>query len=240
MNTDDAFDFLLKYEFLRAGLQFSCDNCNLSSCLPLREIDDFWICSYCGYKNHTSLHLSNRGDWMFRKSGLFAKDNNQEGALPMIITLIQFFRIFHGVNFIYTPSLNLKIGKHASEIDFCLLQYQVETLEGKEIEIGIGECKDEGGIIDQKDIDNLLRIRKKLNQIPNVRCYLIFSKTSEGFTEEEITLFKKLTSQNVPFILLTNSELEPYEPYSNKEGLPAKYVHTMLEMESNSQYLYLR
>lgn len=239
LSTDDVFDFLLKNEFFRAGLQFICENCNLKSWLSLREIDDIWICEYCGFQNQSSLHLKSRGDWMFRKSGLFAKDNNQEGAIPVITTLIQFLRIFHGINFIYTTSINIEMDSKRCEIDFCILQYALSNIEEK-FEIGIGECKSEGGKIVQDDIENLLLIREKLRSIHNLKCYLIFSKTSDGFSSDEINLFNNLLSERVPLILLTNSELEPYEPYWDKENIPVKYVHTMEDMVRNSHYLYLR
>ena len=49
--------------------------------------------------------------WKFRKGGLFAKDNNQEGAIPVIISLLTFNRIFHRHNLIYSTSLNLQNSK---------------------------------------------------------------------------------------------------------------------------------
>jgi hypothetical protein len=238
LTTPNVFDFLLKKDFFRPGLELFCSHCRLPSWLSLSELKDLWECDYCGNENKTSLQLKNRGDWKFRKSGLFAKDNNQEGAIPVILTLLVFLRIFNPSKFIYSPSLNLQIGGKSCEIDFCILQYQ----RGERIQLGIGECKAEGGIIDQKDIDNLKAVKEQIRAL-GIDCYLIFSKTSEGFSQEEIKLFKQLESENIPVILLTNKEMEPYHPYWDIEevpGLPQKYAHDLSQVRRNSIYLYLK
>lgn len=235
LNTDDVFDFLLKNDFFRAGLKLICDNCRLDSWLSLIEIDDIWVCNYCGYKNRTSLHIRNRGDWMFRKSGLFAKDNNQEGAIPVILTLLFFYRLFYGNDFIYSPSLNIIADSFRCEIDFCVLKRETEG----SIKIGIGECKSENGKIDQKDIDNLIFICQKF-QSANIECFPIFSKASNFYNNEEIELFKKLDTKRIPFILLTNKELEPYFPYYDIDDIPQKYASSFEDMVQNSFHTYLR
>lgn len=77
----------------------------------------------------------------------------------------------------------------------------------------------------------------------NIDCYLVFSKVSEKFEQSEIDLFKKLKKENIPIILLTNQELEPYRPYWEIEGidkLPEKYALDMADMARTSDYLYLR
>lgn len=233
--TNDVFDFLLKKDFLRAGLELICGHCKLSNWLSLQELDDVWTCNYCGDVNKTSLQLKDRGDWKFRKSGLFAKDNNQEGAIPVILTLLVFLRIFDFPEFIYSPSLKLENGDMSCEIDFCILQYK----RGDKIQLGIGECKNEGGIIDQKDVGNLKIVRDKIKKL-NIDCYLVFSKVSWKFEQLEIDLFKKLKEENTPIILLTNKELEPYRPYweiKEVDNLPEKYPLDMAGMSKNSERL---
>ena len=118
------------------------------------------------------------------------------------------------------------------------LKYQ----RGGKIQLGIGECKSEGGIIDQKDVDNLKIVRERVDNL-NIDCYFVFSKVSEKFERSEIDLFKKLKEENIPIILLTNKELEPYDPYEEIEkvhNLPEKYAFDMAGMARNSEYLYLR
>jgi len=238
LTTDDVFNFLLKKDFLRPGLELICNHCKLPNWISLQQIDDIWRCNYCGDDNKIGLQLKDRGDWKFRKSGLFAKDNNQEGAIPVILTLLVFLRIFDFSKFIYSPSLKLISENKSCEIDFCILQHQ----RGDKIQLGIGECKSEGGIIDQEDVDNLKFIWNKVKSL-NIDCYLVFSKTAEKFEQSEIDLFKKVKGENIPIILLTNKEMEPYHPYREApevDNLPEKYALDMTGMSRNSVYLYLR
>jgi hypothetical protein len=79
-------------------------------------------------------------------------------------------------------------------------------------EVILGECKDQGGVIDAADID---RLRQIADALPSNRfeTYIVLAKLSP-FTLEEIELAKTL---NGPYgdraILLTARELEPYHVY---------------------------
>jgi len=236
MNADKIWERLLKYEMFRAGLELICDHCKLKNWLSLKAIDDAWYCAYCGHSNQTSLQLKDRGDWKFRKSGLFAKDNNQEGAIPVILSLLQFAKAlkFHAV--IHTPSLNLKTDSILCETDLCILQYGGWL----GIEIGIGECKSEQGKITQGDVEHLVAIREKLIA-KGLNCYLIFSKTANDFSSDELELFRGLKQRRIPVILLLNKELEANEPYGKytDSQLPSKLVASLEEMARNSTLIYL-
>jgi hypothetical protein len=235
VTSSGVFETLLRQDIFRAGLELVCDHCKLKNWLPLKVIDDLWTCSYCGHENQTSLHIQDRGDWRFRKSGLFTKDNKQEGAIPVILTLFQFNNRLRSAEIICIPSLNLKTDT-SCETDICVLHY------GRlGIEVGIGECKSEGGSIDEKDISNLVRIREKL-LLKGIDCYLIFSKTTDAFRPEEIERFQDLADKQVPCILFTNKELEPYSPYDrySQGELPDKYAMTFRQMAFNSACIYLK
>ncbi len=211
LTKEQVFKFLLKNDIFRAGLELKCNYCNLKNWISLKRIDDWWECDYCGYKNQTSIQLLNKDTWKFRKTGLFSKDNNQEGAIPVIITLLQLLRTLDFSKFIYSSSLNLYsdifVNKQ-SEIDLCVLHYGRRN----KIEIGIAECKDESGKIEKTDIENIKTIRKKF-MLKDIECYPIFSKTSDNFDDDEIILFQELKEDDIPFILFSNKELEPYDPY---------------------------
>lgn len=73
-------------------------------------------------------------------------------------------------------------------------------------------------------------------------CSLIFAKTSDAFYDDEITLFRKLREEDVPVVLLTNREIEPYDPYLEKESdkLPIRHPFTLAELARNSEFSYLR
>jgi hypothetical protein len=236
MNPAKIWDRLLKYELFRAGLDLICNHCRLKNWLSLRAMDDAWSCVYCGHSNQTSLQLKDRGDWKFRKSGLFAKDNHQEGAIPVMLTLLQFSKALKFHALIHTPSMNLKTGSMSCETDLCILQYG----GWRGIEIGIGECKSENGKITEEDIEHLTMIRESL-VAKSLNCYLVFSKTADIFSDEEVKLFRGLQKRQVPVILLLNKELEAHELYGKyTDGeLRARVVASLEEMARNSASIYL-
>jgi hypothetical protein len=237
LKTGSVFRFLLKRDFFRAGVELACDQCELKSWLSLREIDDYWVCNYCGGRNQTSPHLGNECHWKYRKSGLFAKDNNQEGAIPVILTLLQLHRQFSHFGYGYSPALKIRGNSVNCEIDLCVLQYQI----GEQIEMGIAECKSEGGEITTDDIMKFKAVQDKLNSI-GIKCSLIFSKTAESFRPEEIILFDALGDENINCILLLNKELEPYYPYEayERHELTDKHPNTLEAMARNSRKIYLK
>jgi hypothetical protein len=78
--------------------------------------------------------------------------------------------------------------------------------------IVIGECKDQGGRIDQNDID---RLRAVADAFPKhrFRVCVLLAKLSP-FTAEEIALAQSLNTQyERRVILLSDRELEPYHIY---------------------------
>lgn len=234
-NPASVFDSLLKREFFRAGLELQCDHCRLNCWLSLKDIDDFWTCAYCGKKHQMSLHLRNRGDWKFRKSGLFAKDNNQEGAIPVILTLLTLAETFDWYNLVYTPSMNLKFDSTNCETDFCVMQYQ----KGNSIELGIGECKSQRGKIELGDIENLKAVRNKFKGT-EIESYLVFAKTADQFDSEEIELFKDLAKDNVPCVLFLNRELESDRHGDSRDDVPNKYPFTFRDLAINSYHRYVK
>lgn len=240
LDSNSVFDYLLKKDFFRAGLELTCEQCRLKNWLTLKSIDDFWMCEYCGGQNQTSTHLKTRGDWKFRKSGLFAKDNHQEGAIPVLLTLLAIKRIADHSNFTYSTALELSGENLGCETDSCIVQYGRRD----KIEIAIGECKSEGGVITQDDCNKLKEIAKKISSNGGMEACIIFSKTSDSFLPEEIALFKELAKE-AKLILLTNKELEPYHIYWLEEGgieedIPEKYPHSFSDLIRNSFTRYLK
>lgn len=241
LDSNAVFDYLLKNNYFRAGLELICDHCKIVNWLSLKNIDDNWSCEYCGGQNQTSPHLKHKGDWKFRKSGLFAKDNHQEGAIPVLLTLLTIKRVSDHSDFIYITALELKGDDIKCETDLFVMQDR--GFEG--LEMCIGECKSEGGIITEDDCEKLRKVAIKLSSIKNdARVHLIFSKTSDDFLPNEITLFKKL-SKEMKLILFTNRELELYHPYWLDNGdiesdVPEKYPHSFNDLSRNSYARYLK
>ncbi len=218
LDTGATFDFLLKNEFFRAGLELKCDNCGLASWLSLRQIDD-------------------RGDWRFRKSGLLAKDNNQEGAIPVLLSLLVLHRVLDREGVLRMTSANMIEGVPPCEIDLMVVEHR-----RGEISWGLGEAKSAGGEIDANDVGNMKSVADKLKKI-GAHTYLIFAKTAESFTQKEMELFTATRNEGYLVILFTNKEIEPYDPFHDadeQEQLPHRYVHSFDEMVRNSEFRYLR
>ncbi len=241
LDSNAVFDYLLKKNYFRAGLELICDHCKIVNWLSLKNIDDYWSCEYCGGQNQTSPQLKHKGDWKFRKSGLFAKDNHQEGAIPVLLTLLTIKRVSDLSDFIYTTALELKGEDIKCETDLFVMQEG--TFEG--FEMCIGECKSEGGIITKDDCDKLKRVANNLSSIKrNAKVYITFSKTSDNFLSDEINLFKEL-SKEMNLILFTNRELELYPPYWLDSGeiesdIPEKYPHSLNDLFRNSYARYIK
>lgn len=240
LDSNDVFNYLLKKEYFRAGLELTCEHCKLENWLTLKAIDDQWLCEYCGGTNQTSGHLNNKGDWKFRKSGLFSKGNHQEGAIPVLLTLLTLKRIANHSNFNYTTALKLNGEGINCETDLFVMQEKYSN----DFEMGIGECKSDGGVITKDDCDKLKAVAKKLACLKeDAKVYIIFSKTADAFLAEEIKLFKEL-SKEVNLVLFTNKELELYHPYWLDNGeiekdIPERYPHSLAELSRNSYTRYL-
>lgn len=256
LKTNHVFNFLIKKGIFKPNLtlfdriftkkDFTCKNCGIKTKIKIKHYESEWMCPYCSYKHFMPQYIM-EDHWIinkfnFIKNGLFSIDNHQEWAIPVTLTLLTIGRIlFSHWDLFYSTSLKLK-DKKEYEIDSVIINHKWDK-----IEIGICECKSQGKIdsldadINENDINNLKYIQEKLNKIW-VDCYLIFSKTTDKFKISELELFKKLKTENRKFILLTNNELEPYEPYwelDNTENLPRKYANNMEDMYINSVFLYL-
>ena len=237
-DSNRIFDTLLTRDFFRAGLNLECNHCRLINWLPLKDIDDFWTCQYCGDRQLTSVQLKTRGDWRFRRSGLFGKDNNQEGAIPVILTLSWLDQFGSFSEMLHCPALNLTAPDLKCEIDFCGLKF--DRLLDNVAQLVFGECKDEGGLINDEDIANLEDVWKKL-KVKGIMSFIVFSKTASQFIDSEIELFRKLNSRDVPMILLTTRELEILNPRLSlgDDGAPHKHPMTLEELAENCAFRYL-
>lgn len=259
LDTQSTINFLIKKNILSPKLifwhrfftkrDFKCRNCGLvNEKIKLINYEDNYSCSYCNHKFSMPQYIVEdiqgvvNDYFTFSKSGLFRKNNNQEGAIPVILSLLTLKRVLPNGELFYSTAMNLE-GDIKCEIDFCVINIWLNKFE-----IGIAECKSEGKRdenkedIDEKDLNNLKHLQDKLNEL-GMDCYIIISKTSATFKKPELTLIKQLKKENRKFVLFTNKELEPYEPYwelEETENLPIKYPHSMEDMYYNSQYIYLR
>lgn len=238
LDVHDVLDYLLKKSLLRTGLSLDCPNCTLDFWISIDSLNDSCRCEYCGHTFPIGPHLKDRGDWRFRLSGLFGRDDHQEGAIPVALTLLQLLRRHHGgETFLYTTALNLRGEGIDCETDLAV----VERDRDGSAHVLVGECK--GNLqIESADIDNMLKVKEALEKA-GLQCFLLFSKTTAAFSETELAQFEKLRQQRVQMLLFTSKILEPYEPYWGddiKDLVPRPYASTFEEMAQNSISMYLR
>lgn len=249
-----VFDFLVKKKVFRPGVTIKCNKCDLKSWISIKSFSESIECPLCG--NYFPLLIENpRGViWHFRRSGLFGEENEQEGAIPVLLSLLQLVRVKQEV-FTFT-NYNLAFNNSQCEVDLIALSVNQHYYD-KTPEIVIGECKSPGlrekensqTILDNtkkkyqisdKDIENMVKVKEFLDD-SGFRSYLLFSTTAKKFSEDEIKRFKALDKQRVPLILFTANELEPYFPYERykREMLPQRHAVSFEDLTQNSRFIYL-
>ncbi len=134
---------------------------------------------------------------------------NNQGAVPVVLTLQQFDANHYGQIHLYSPSLDLKPkdGMSPFEIDFVWMTCGNARRKSK---IVLGECKDRPeDAIDQTDIDNLRRVADALPR-DRFEAFMLLAKLAP-FSDKEIALARTLNGEHHRrVILLTARELEPY------------------------------
>jgi len=267
LNSSDVIQYLLKKDVLVPRQRFlyklfselrlnnclfSCENCGHKTSISPKEFVGFKVCAVCNKELFMPLFISkslsnSRRNWFLEKSEIFKKGTDQEGSVPVILTILQLNRILgHGHELPWVTALNLRAENSAElkcETDFAFLDpnSRFEGTEESRAQIAIGECKAAEEITDE-DITNLCKVRERLME-SGITCYLVFSKTSDSFLPVEIERFKKLEKEikQTP-ILFTNTELESYMPYfehPKEKELPRKHPFSFQDISFNSKAIYL-
>ncbi|HKR32997.1 MAG TPA: hypothetical protein VJT08_21130, partial [Terriglobales bacterium] len=209
LKPEDAFLYLLKQGVFRVGLSLKCPNCSLDFWIPLDDIATETTCEYCGLHFNITPQLRDR-DWAYRRTGLFGKDDHQQGSIPVALTLQQLDTVLHGRS-LYMTNMNATpktAGIETCETDFVVLHQ--EMLGGKpSIVIGEAKTRDE---ITEEDVRKMSRLADALPE-KRVKSFILFSKLA-AFTPEEINRCRaaQLSSRR-RVILLSERELEPYHIY---------------------------
>ena len=89
-----VFDFLLKQGVFRVGLKFLCPSCELDFWTALDDVRAKMTCEYCGTEFNVAPQLRDR-DWAYRRSGLFGREDHQQGSIPVALTLQQLDTALH-------------------------------------------------------------------------------------------------------------------------------------------------
>src|SRR5277367_4270199 len=209
-----AFNFLLKHNVFRVGCCFVCPNCELKFWSHLDDIKTEIVCEYCGRLFNVATQLHDR-DWAYRRSGLFGREDHQQGAIPVALTLQQIDTVLHSDS-LYSTSMNL--APKGSLIEDCETDFVILSgwnYRGAPIDFAIGECKGRGEITGE-DVRKLTKVADVL-QSDRIHSYIIFAKTA-AFSPEEVTRCKAAQPHGRQrVILLSDRELEPYFVYERAE-----------------------
>jgi len=233
-----VLDYLMKKGIFRAGMEFDCPSCKLNFWVSIDEISTEIKCEYCGHLFNITPYLHHRGDWRFRRTGLFGRSDNQEGAIPVVLTLQQFDTVFSLGEMLYATAMELKSGKceiKDCETDFIVV---IPKHHSGRIQVAIGECKNRGGITE----DDVVKLGVVAGAFPSERfdVFIVFAKLQK-FTPDEIRYASRLNEKhNHRAILLTDRELEPYRLFerTSKEFTIDKYVNSFEDMAKTTHQIY--
>jgi len=208
LKPEDAFLYLLSRGVFRVGITLKCTNCELPFWISLDDASTEVTCEMCGGRFNVLRQLKGRGDWRYRRSGIFGSDNHQEGSIPVALTLHQLQAHFHSIGgrSLFLP--NMKLESATAKIPSCETDIFIAIQEGEDTLLAIGECKDAGGSITKDDATKMAAVADALSN-SGLDCYVIFSKTG-AFTADDV---ENCQLANQPgrtrVIMLSDRELEP-------------------------------
>lgn len=209
LSPEDALSYLLRKGVFRVGLEFRCPHCKLDFWRHIDEVKTLIECEYCGNSFDVTSQLRDR-DWRFRRTGLFGRDDHQQGAVAVMLTLQQLDTVIGMRTPVFTFGTN--VAAESSKIKTCEVDFVLMTPSYRDKwDLAIGECKTRQAIT-REDVDNL---RSVADALPSKRLnvYIVFAKLSP-FTSEEIELCKSAQDKyRWRVIMFSDRELEPYHPY---------------------------
>lgn len=209
LKPDHVFLFLLKKGILQVGLCFTCPHCELEPWISLDDLSTESKCPYCGKPFLTAPQLRDR-NWKYRWSGLFGREDNQEGSIPVVLTLQQIDTVLsHQALFIANAAIYPTTAPiEPCESDFVLLHQQ---LYDDRVSVAIGECKT-AGEISEDDARKLGKVADVLEG-NGLEAFIVFSKLAPFASEEIERCRSAQSSYRQRVIMLSDRELEPYFVY---------------------------
>jgi hypothetical protein len=218
LKPDDVLRYLLERRVFRAGLEFTCPNCQLPSWIHLDDVKTNSICAYCDHHYDVTPQLKDR-DWRYRRSGIFGRDDHQLGGVPVALTLQQLSTSLHDNIMMYSTALSfLPAGAtiEPCESDFLAVVSGALAMSESPVQLVFGEAKTERAI----DAQDVRKLGKLADAVPSdlAQAYILFSKTV-AFTSDEIALTKTLNTQHRRRVILwSREELEPYFVYERSKA----------------------
>jgi hypothetical protein len=200
---DRVFSTLLEQQAFRAGLKLLCPNCQLEFWLSLDDVQSVVQCELCGHEFAIVTQLRDR-DWWYRRSGIFGKADNQQGGIPVALTLLTLLGPLGEAPTIFVSGTKicsrLEGNRWQCEADFVVV---TQDLRG-DPQLAIGECKSESGEITEQDVHNLEKVAAAFPA--SLPCFLVFSKPSP-FSPAEIDLCRRVNLKVERAILISEREL---------------------------------
>jgi hypothetical protein len=194
---------------------------------------------YCGTPFRVTDQLRDR-DWAYRRSGLFGRNDNQHGGVPVAVTLQQLDTALQSDRMLYTTSLEVTPG--APAIDKCETDFVVITTGPShnfphQPQVVIGECKAAGGTITVEDAEHLAKVA---DAFPSRRLnvFVLFAKTGT-FSDEEIAACGRAQDKwHSRVIVLSKNELEPYHIYDRHQEEPRLRATGLEDLAAITTHLY--
>jgi hypothetical protein len=220
LTPEAAFNYLLKKEVFRVGLELLCPSCELPEWKPIGGVDAITMCGLCGNEYSVVTQLKDR-DWRFKASGLFHRLEREKGPIPVAVLLQQLDTTLKDQALsAFAACTDVNWESHKCETDFVWL---FNRPAGSPV-VAIGECKDHTEI-DSDDVANMGALAKKL-RLGGLDAFVVMAKLS-AFTEGEISLCRRLHMEaEGRVVLLTDAELEPYEVWQ-KVDPRSVYSHAL-------------
>jgi hypothetical protein len=189
-------------------------------------------CIYCGHHFDVTAQLKDR-DWRYRRSGLFGRDDDQLGGMPVALALQQLDASLHENLLMYSTALNFK-SKTAKietcEADFVAVVAGHPNIDEAAVQSLIGEAKTSSEI----DAQDVRKLGMLADAIPSElgQAFIMFAKTGR-FMPGEVTLARSLNSPGKERVILwSREELEPRYVYERSKdrlgGVP--YSSGLIDM----------
>lgn len=209
-----VFDYLVKRNAFRVGLTFTCPNCELEFWTHLDDLATEITCEYCGRRFNVTAQLKD-GGWSYRRSGLFGREDHQQGAIPVALTLQQLDTILHW-KMVYVTSMNVEpAGAKIVPCETDIVIVSERDYHDDTVAIAVGECKGRGEITEE-DVQKLTQVADAFPK-DRIHAYIVFSKTTPFIAEEIARCRSAQPAGRKRVILLSDRELEPYFVYERAE-----------------------
>lgn len=210
LTPESVFEEMLKRGVFRVGLEFTCPRCNLAFWISLDDAKTDVQCEYCGSTFRTAPFLKDR-DWAYRRTGLFGREDHQEGSIPVALTLLKLAAIARIENQCYAGAMRLRSIGTASVNCETDLVFIAKGRFGGRPSLVIAECKTRDEVT-QQDIDNLVGVAKSVPE-DAMNAFVVLAKLT-AFTAQEVDMIVSAVDQSYARIILFGPrELEADVPF---------------------------